>query len=271
MEIISAKDNRTIKKVLALKQRKYREKYEAYAVEGLRGVSDLIETGSLQQVLIRESLLPRPGIAELLQACEAVHIPTAAAADGVFSRLEDTVNGQGIIGIAGKASPVFSEFTADRDLYLLLDTIQDPGNLGTIIRTASAAGAGALFLTKGSADPYNSKTVRSTMSALTSIPIYEGLSPEEVKTLLTDKGLHPWVTTLSDAVPYDSAAYTGPVLLIFGNEGSGVSPDIQALCPNHIHIPMYGPVESLNLAVAAGIALYKVREQLERNRSGLDR
>lgn len=258
MEYIQSKDNKTLKYAQALKQRKQRQKHGEYLVEGLRGVRDLVQKNCIRTILIKESLVEDKAIQELRDLDKPLII--FAVADHLFARLEDTVSGQGILGIARQVNPSIQDFTPEDGLYILLDGVQDPGNLGTLIRTAVAAGVKALFLSKGCVDVYNEKTIRSAVSAIPELAIYTGLDDQALENLIQHGGLTSYVTTLEEAQDYGQVTYNPKTLLILGNEGNGVRQDIINLCQHRIHIPLYGPIESLNVGIAGALAMYKVQE-----------
>lgn len=260
MEYIQSKDNRTLKRMVGLEQRKNRDKYKEYMVEGVRSVRDLAERGQLKVIGIRESSLPHEAIQELIKLPSTEHIQRFLIQDPLFEKLDHTMNGQGVVGIAEKQVHNINNFKEQAGLYLMLDGIQDPGNLGTIIRTAVVAGTKAIFLTKGTVDVYNDKTIRSTMSALNEITIYEGLDADDVQYVLEEYGLTSYVTTLDGATDYSAIDYAPATLLVLGNEGNGVSQKILEACEHRITIPMYGNIESLNVSIASALCLYKVRE-----------
>ena len=143
-------------------------------------------------------------------------------------------------------------------MYLLLDQVQDPGNVGTVIRTAIAAGVNGIFLTAGSVDVYNPKTVRSAMNGLSLIPIYQNLTMEDVKSLLSDFSLHSYALCPNATAAYHEVPYERPVVLVFGNEGNGIREEIIELCTQTVTIPMKGNIDSLNLSVAAALTMYQV-------------
>lgn len=138
---------------------------------------------------------------------------------------------------------------------LLLDNVQDPGNVGTIIRTAEAAGFTAVILGEGSADLFNDKTIRATQGALFQLPILRG-NLADILPELHDAGYESWVTTLEEATFYNELPKPQKCALIMGNEGQGVHPNIQKLATTKVKIPMLGQAESLNVGVAAGILIY---------------
>lgn len=259
IDYIQSKDNKTIKHIISLQQRKYRQKFGEYTVEGIRAVTDLGKKGFLRAILIRES--KRSELESLVQkdfSISSVYV----VQDPIFDKIEHSVNGQGILGIAKKCINEIHSFIVEDGLYVALDGVQDPGNLGTIIRTAVAAGAKGIFLLKGTVDPYNEKCVRSTMSALCNIPIFEDITLSEFYDFIKDNTIKTYVTSLENAKPYHTISYTKRTMVILGNEGNGVSKEIIEMCDQAITIPMYGDIESLNVSIAAALCMYKVREQI---------
>lgn len=259
IDYIQSKDNKTIKHIISLQQRKYRQKFGEYTVEGIRAVTDLGKKGFLRAILIRES--KRSELEPLVQkdfTISSVYV----VQDPIFDKIENSVNGQGILGIAKKCINELHSFIVEDGLYVALDGVQDPGNLGTIIRTAVAAGAKGIFLLKGTVDPYNEKCVRSTMSALCNIPIFEDITLSEFYDFIKDNTIKTYVTSLDNAKSYHTISYAKRTMVILGNEGNGVSKEIIEMCDQAITIPMYGDIESLNVSIAAALCMYKVREQI---------
>lgn len=259
IDYIQSKDNKTIKHIISLQQRKYRQKFGEYTVEGIRAVTDLGKKGFLRAILIRES--KQSELEPLVQkdfSISSVYV----VQDPIFDKIEHSVNGQGILGIAKKCINELHSFIVEDGLYVALDGVQDPGNLGTIIRTAVAAGAKGIFLLKGTVDPYNEKCVRSTMSALCNIPIFEDITLSEFYDFIKDNTIKTYVTSLENAKPYHTISYAKRTMVILGNEGNGVSKEIIEMCDQAITIPMYGDIESLNVSIAAALCMYKVREQI---------
>lgn len=259
IDYIQSKDNKTIKHIISLQQRKYRQKFGEYTVEGIRAVTDIGKKDFLRSILIRES--KRSELEPLVQTdlnVSSVYV----VQDPIFDKIEHSVNGQGILGIAKKCVNDLHSLIVEDGLYVALDGVQDPGNLGTIIRTAVAAGAKGIFLLKGTVDPYNEKCVRSTMSALCNIPIFEDVTLSEFYDFIKDNTIQTYVTSLENAKPYHTISYPKRTMIILGNEGNGVSREIIEMCDQAITIPMYGDIESLNVSIAAALCMYKVREQI---------
>lgn len=259
IDYIQSKDNKTIKHIISLQQRKYRQKFGEYMVEGIRAVTDIGKKDCLRSILIRES--KRSELEPLVEKGLTVS-SVYVVQDSIFDKIEHSVNGQGILGIAKKYVNDLHSLIVEDGLYVALDGVQDPGNLGTIIRTAVAAGAKGIFLLKGTVDPYNEKCVRSTMSALCNIPIFEDVTLSEFYDFIKDNTIKTYVTSLENAKPYHTISYPKRTMIILGNEGNGVSREIIEMCDQAITIPMYGDIESLNVSIAAALCMYKVREQI---------
>ena len=259
IDYIQSKDNKTIKHIISLQQRKYRQKFGEYTVEGIRAVTDIGKKDFLRSILIRES--KRSELEPLVQKGFTVS-SIYVVQDPIFDKIEHSVNGQGILGIAKKCVNDLHSLIVEDGLYVALDGVQYPGNLGTIIRTAVAAGAKGIFLLKGTVDPYNEKCVRSTMSALCNIPIFEDVTLSEFYDFIKDNTIKTYVTSLENAKPYHTISYPKRTMIILGNEGNGVSREIIEMCDQVITIPMYGDIESLNVSIAAALCMYKVREQI---------
>lgn len=259
IDYIQSKDNKTIKHIISLQQRKYRQKFGEYTVEGIRAVTDIGKKDCLRSILIRES--KRSELEPLVQKGFTVS-SVYVVQDPIFDKIEHSVNGQGILGIAKKCVNDLHSLIVEDGLYVALDGVQDPGNLGTIIRTAVAAGAKGIFLLKGTVDPYNEKCVRSTMSALCNIPIFEDVTLSEFYDFIKDNTIKTYATSLENAKPYHTILYPKRTMIILGNEGNGVSREIIEMCDQAITIPMYGDIESLNVSIAAALCMYKVREQI---------
>lgn len=267
MDYISSKDNKKIKYLHRLQQKKYRDQEARYVAEGLRAISDMINIAKFEYILIEEERLANDEYKNIVEIAAKNNIDVFVINSGLDHKIRFTDTPQGIWAVVKKDEQNFAEFMAKNPLaeqkdniYILLDKVQDPGNLGTIIRTALAAGVKAIFLTKGSVDPYNPKTVRSTMSALVKLPIICGLNTEDVFSLMSNEKIQNYVLTPYNSQSYTEFSYEGNSLLILGNEGNGVSDEIIEKAQNMVLIPMYGDIESLNLSIAAALIMYKVRE-----------
>lgn len=263
MKFIESKQNSLLKHIHALQKKKNRDAAGEYVVEGVRAVEDMLSTGSIKTIFIEEERIPRSEYASVIAKAREYKIQILLTKDGLLNSFGSTETSQGILAIARKKEHVYKEFVevSNSGFYVLLDTIQDPGNVGTIIRTAVAAGCNGVFLTAGSADLYNDKTVRSTMSAIGKIPLYAGLTETDTVHLLSRPELAVYGLDMEGALSYEKIEYSEPALLVFGNEGNGISPKVLEYCKHRVSIPMYGDIESLNVAIAAALAMYKLAEK----------
>lgn len=183
--------------------------------------------------------------------------------DSVYKKVSDTVSGQGIIGIVKTLKTSAREYVCEhtKDLRLLiLENIQDPGNLGTMIRTAEAAGFDAIITDRTTVDAYNPKVIRSTMGGIFRFPIMSVENLGEFLLDLRSQGMKLYAAALDGSVDYRECKYDSRVGIIIGNEGNGLTQETIEAAGNAVRIPMSGQAESLNAAVAAAILMYKVVE-----------
>ena len=182
----------------------------------------------------------------------------------LFFQIASTENPQGIMAVVKKKS---YEKNLSGDFYLVCDKVQDPGNLGTIIRTAHAAGVDGIILTKGTVDIYNDKTIRSTMGSIFYTPIFYDDNSFTIIKDLKYKGFSLVATSLSESRNFFEEDLRGKIILAVGNEGNGISDELFNLCDKKVKIPMPGGAESLNVSIAASIILFeKVRQKISSNK-----
>jgi TrmH family RNA methyltransferase len=228
--------------------RKERDKFAEFLVEGFH----LTEEALKKKELIK-SLIVREGV-EIPSDWDVSDVPQYSVTAAVAKEISETEHSQGIF--AHCAQPEFTEDVQQTwNTLLLIDAVQDPGNIGTMIRTAAASGIDAVILGKGSADPYNPKTVRSAQGSHFQIPVVKGELTEWVAQL-KDRSIPLFGTALINATPVHEMANQDHFALIVGNEGSGVDPVLLKETDTNLVVPLYGPAESLNVAVATGILLY---------------
>ena len=260
MKTIRSKDNPSYKEAVKLLRRKYRDQTGMFLIEGPRPVMDAIRSGeSLQTVFLSEESLEKdlPAAAaaeELERLCMKNGCKCAVLAEELFSRVSDTEHSQGVLAVACK--PEHRQIGTGSGV-IILDRLQDPGNIGTIIRTAEAAGFGTLIAIKGTGDIYAPKTVRAAAGSLLRVNVFEGLETGEAVRLCREQGIRIVASDLEGSVEYTAADLTGDMALVIGNEGSGVSDEIRQAADDKVRIPMEGTIESLNAAVAAGLLMYE--------------
>ena len=254
--VITSKDNDFVKHVKKLKEKKYREEFEEYLVEGIKMLEEAIkEKAKIKQIVVCEDCKNNCGIPkELLY--EIAKYDCIYVNEKVFSQMTDVTNPQGILAIIDKSENEEALIDFKEDLFLVLDNIQDPGNMGTILRTADSINLKQILVSKGSSDVYNPKVVRSTMGAIFRVKVIE--CEDLVKTIkeLKKHKINVYATDLrTDKSIYD-IDYKKSAIVI-GNEANGVSSEILGLANEKIKIPMRGKTESLNAAVATSIILYE--------------
>jgi TrmH family RNA methyltransferase len=246
-----------------LEKRSARRKEGIFVVEGPHLVAEAAD--QIKFILYAENL-------PLIKELEAKNIPCFKVSKKEFSAISEVEAPQWVLAVvkmreytlddlvrtginpamAGRPVP-----TSD-PLIVFCHEIQDPGNLGTIIRTADAAGASGLILSKGTVDLYNSKTIRATMGSLFHLPVIEAADVHETLSFLKKKNIKTVATSLSASKNYFAVDYKGGVAIVVGNEGAGLSTEIIKLCDENVKIPMPGRAESLNVAVSTALILYEV-------------
>ena len=190
----------------------------------------------------------------LLSAC-----PYEEVSDDAFDSVAETVTPQGVLALVKMPEHTAAELSGSGKNLLLLETLQDPGNLGTILRTAEAAGIGGIILSADSVDAFSPKTVRATMGAVFRVPFVYVSDFAQTVLGLKENGYTVYAAHLQGSVPYDEPDYKGSCAVMIGNEGNGLSDEATALADVRIRIPMEGKAESLNAGVAAALMMYELR------------
>ena len=257
MEYIQSKDNLLIKDIKKLKEKKYRISCNMFLVEGFRFAEEALNSGfEVVNIIISargESKYINSGIKNKLQINTKVY----GVSDSLFKSICDTDNPQGILAVVRNKSV---DIKYDHGFYMLADKIQDPGNMGTIIRTAHAAGALGVIITKGTVDIYNEKTLRATMGSIFKIPVIYDKDLSLVQKLKSE-GFKLITSSLDTDKNFYDVNLKEKVIISVGNEGNGISTEVYAISDLKIKIPMPGGAESLNAAVAASIMMYEVVRQ----------
>jgi len=261
-DVIQSPGNNEFKKLKSLKQKKKREKYGEYLVEGLRIVEHAKAQDVLIKVILSENFFNQEKNADLIQSLLDEACTLAVYSDKLFKEICDTETPQGILGLV-KLRFYEANSIADLNLerLLILDRIQDPGNLGTLIRTADAAGFHGIVLLKGCVDHNNSKVVRSAMGSSVYMPIVLVDDNKTFFDLLKHHAYKVYGTDLNTDFYHDDIDYPNKLGIIIGNEANGVSEAVLALVDARIKIPMLGQAESLNASIAGSVIMYEVVRQ----------
>lgn len=246
--MITSKTNDLVKYIKSLHTKKERDESGEYLIEGKKMVKEAIEMNiDIQKIIICEELLE--------EKIETKNYKVEYVSKQVFEYITDTKTPQGILAIIKKNDCNVKKYG---NIIFALDNVQDPGNLGTIIRTLDCAGINTLLLSEGCADEYNLKVIRSTMGAIFRVNIYSNLNLKDELIKLKEEGYEIVVTALN--ADYGMFEYSFPekCIIVIGNESNGVTKEIQDIATVKIKIPMAGKTESLNAGVAASLMAYEV-------------
>ena len=243
-----------------LKRRKARERKGYFVAEGVRTVEELLASRrAVTGALVCPAIHATSRGAALLAALQSRGVETVEVSDKEFESAADTENPQGVLAIAKAPSATLSALDLPNGplRLLVLDGVQDPGNAGTLVRTGAALGVHAVIALPGTADLWSAKSIRSAVGAHFRRPVLHG-DIAELQSLLAESRIELWATAGVGA-PIDASPAPERLAVAVGNEGAGVSDAIRELAARSVALPMSSGVESLNVAVAAGIALYALR------------
>ena len=260
--MIESLQNEQVKYVASLHRRKAREEAQLFVVEGWRFVEEAIfRNAPIKKVYV---CLEREPVEwqSLFNRLRDRDIPFEEVDLRVLHKMSATEEPQGILAVVRQMNHSWSEVTIDQQtLLLIIDGIQDPGNLGTILRTALAVGVRYVCMTPGTVDVYNPKVLRSTMGALFSLVLLPSRYPEDILKFCHRKGLSVFMGDIEGESIYHTLFSEGPLALVVGNEGKGPSISFKTEGVQRVTIPMAQNVESLNVAMATGILLYEMVRQ----------
>ncbi len=261
MQVISSKDNEFIKHIKKLKDKKYRELNKEFIIEGIKLIKEAIEEkADIKHIVICDNCqnvanIPKDLMYEIAKY-ECVYVT-----EKIFSSITDVNAPQGMLAIVGINNNQ-TQIDYSQDIIVALDDIQDPGNLGTILRTIDSVGLNQVLVSKGTADCYNPKVVRSTMGAIFRVRIIEC---ENLEKTLKEMKKHKFDLVVT-SLQTDNSVYDlkfNKKVIVIGNEANGVEQSIQKISDIKVKIPIMGKTESLNASVATGVILYEyVRQRL---------
>ena len=255
MQVISSKDNETIKYIKKLKEKKHREETNCYIIEGIKLVKEAIEENAkIKYILICEDCDDAVKLEQNL-LYDIAKNKCLYVTKKLFLSISDVTTPQGVLAVIEKKKGT-EQIDYNDDIIVALDGIQDPGNLGTILRTVDSANLKQIILSKNSADPYNPKVVRSTMGAIFRVNIIEAENLAEILKEIKKHNFDVVVTSLETEESIYNLEYKNKIIVI-GNEANGVSKEIQEIADKKVKIPMLGKTESLNASVATGIMVYE--------------
>lgn len=241
---------------LLIKKAKERNQQGLFVAEGKKMFMEAPKE-RIRKVYVSESFFLEDGSAELLR-----HTEYEVVSDSVFKSVSDTKTPQGILCVIEKPEYGLGRLLdAEHPHLLVLESIQDPGNLGTMLRTGEGAGITGLIMNRTTADLFNPKTIRSTMGSIFRVPFYIAEDLAETIRELKSKGILVYAAHLQGTMQYDEPDYRRGTAFLIGNEGNGLTGETAGLADSYIRIPMEGRVESLNAAVSASVLMYEVSRQ----------
>lgn len=263
MRLITGLSNPTIKYLRSLRDKKHRRREGRFLAEGLRLLTDARETGHLPDMLVMaEGRDPHPLLDTLIEAVEAANGDVIEVSEAALSKITGKDNPQAVCG-------VFAEFDTGLDridrlsapLFLVAQAMRDPGNLGTMLRTADAVGAGGLILVDDCADPFSVEAVRASMGAVFTVPLAQARWDEFQGWLRSGEG-QLVAASLREPHDYREAPYVAPCFVMVGNESRGLPEEYEVQCDLRVTIPMLGRADSLNASIAGAVLAYEALAKL---------
>jgi len=258
MVLIESENNKLIKHIKSLDTKKGRDKHDSFIIEGEKFVDSIPHKLEIESYVLSQTMYSKVDIEKYSSRAK-----TYVIKDSIFKSISDTIEPQGIFAICKKVKYALSDvLDTSRPLFILMiEESSDPGNLGTIIRTAESAGACGVLVSENSVDLYNKKVLRATAGAIFHIPIVENVDLIDACKIFKSHGVEIVATHLKGAIsPYDINLQKDCAVVV-GNESRGVSDKLIENIDHIVKIPMIGDSESLNVSVASGILLYEVVRQ----------
>lgn len=260
--MITSTSNAKVKYLVNLKKkRKERDKEKVFLVEGIRMFRE-VPTDKLKEVYVSESFYKKEkSLVGEMAGRSGVRVEIFA--DNVFAHVSDTMTPQGILCVVEQMNYTLENVLENGGIphLMVLDNLQDPGNLGTIVRTAEGAGVTGIIMSKETVDIYNPKVIRSTMGSIYRMPFYYAEDLLEAIGEMQKRNIFTYAAHLDGKNSYDEEDYKKPCAFFIGNEGNGLRENIAKAADIYIRIPMCGHVESLNAAIAACVLMFEAARQ----------
>ncbi|MDW7670205.1 MAG: RNA methyltransferase [Bacillota bacterium] len=265
LTIITSPKNPICKLIASLQQRKFRQEYRQFVLEGLRGVRDAAEAGWRPVFyIVSDHFFSQQHSGDLMEMMEKQAVNGYRVPNSLMKKLSNTETPQGLMAVFSTPLYALADLLQHpAGFWLVLDRIQDPGNLGTLIRSAEGAGATGVLLTHGTTDPYSAKALRAATGAVLHLPVIELSEAASDCRMLKEAGMSLVGAALEEGISYHQAAYQLPLALIIGNEANGIAETILERVDHRVTIPMKGRLQSLNASIAGSILLFHMSEKLE--------
>jgi len=252
------------KKITALKTKKFRDQKQQFLVEGLRNCYEAIQSDFVVETLLIQHHVNSDKIAELIECARENKVEIIEISEADIRALAGTVHSQGVFCVVQqKQYSLESINKKDSKFIVIIDSGQDPGNLGTIIRTCDWFGVDTVILSKGTVELYNPKVVRSTMGSIFHLPVIENVDLSHFLLSIKQMDFGIFAADVEGQSPYFQTDYKEPVALILGNENKGIEKKHLPLVNKTINIPSFGKAESLNIASAGAVLISYIRLKIE--------
>jgi TrmH family RNA methyltransferase len=261
-EVVRSRSNPLFKRLRALKERAVGPGGGLCLLEGPKLVDEALAAGmTIAEAAVARRVEERADGARVMAALRARDVPVRLLDDRLLAALSDAESSQGLLALAHRPASEEVRLFEGTPLILVAVGIQNPGNLGGLLRTAEAAGATGACLVEGCADPFSWKALRGSMGAAFRLPLVRGVAVGALLDRLEERGVRLLATASSGEIRYDEADLTGPVALAFGSEGSGLAAEVTRRASARLRVPVTPPVESLNVGVAGGLVLFEAARQ----------
>lgn len=269
-DLISSASNPLVKRIRLLADRRHRRREGAFVVQGIQPVWQAVEAGAeIETLVVAPDLLRSAAATRMVAQQQARGVRVARVTADLFARIADRDGPTGLAAIVRSRMSPLDQLTVDRDrVFLALHEIGNPGNLGTIIRTADAVGDTSVVLVGAATDPFDPTAVKASMGAIFHVPVAHTATVDQLFGWAERHRIAVATTSARAPQSFWQADYPRPVTILLGSEGTGLPPEILDRGQLRLHIPMSGHAGSLNLAVAAGLLLYEARRKAARHTAG---
>jgi len=256
---VTSFSNETVKRLRSLRDKKHRREEGLFLAEGLRILTEARDSGQLPEIVaFSADGAKHPLAAEIIAATEAAGGDAVETAPDILSKMSGKDNPQMLLGAYRQPDASLDQIDrSNSPLWIVAQALRDPGNIGTILRTGDAVGAGGLILIDDCADPFSAESVRASMGAVFTQRIAQAPWSEFIAWLRQGEG-QLVAASLRDAVPYRDAPYAAPCFVLIGNESRGLPEEYEAACDLRVTLPMRGRADSLNAAIAGAVLAYEV-------------
>jgi TrmH family RNA methyltransferase len=262
--VITSTRNKRVASAVRLKKRAMREKDRLFLVEGAQAVGEALSGAQVREIFVAASAQERH--ARLLARAAEVGVAVHSVSHEVMEHLTSTVAPQGLVAVSAFIDGSLDDLSQDARFVVVLHQVRDPGNAGTILRSADGAGADAVVFTRSSVDAYNEKTVRATAGSLFHVLLVRDVEAGQAVAFLRERGFSVLAADPAGRRSLYETDLTGPTAVLFGNEAGGLGEEALALADETVRVPITGRVESLNLAAAATVVLFEAARQRARRR-----